>query len=123
MTNKLLNHNNRTGKLLTRGSKIEVKNKVNREDIKEIIKSAEVPTSPQLRQVTDPKNIRVDNHIRNDIMAFVTLGKFDSNKEFCETMVERFKETLTADEIKRFNYLKETYELKDYERAQRKKRN
>ncbi|MDT2844645.1 DUF5388 domain-containing protein [Vagococcus lutrae] len=117
---KLLDHNKKKKSTLTRGSKVEVAKKVSIDEINS--KRVDVHMPDAVKSVTEPVNIRVDNHIRNEISAFVTLGKFDSYKEFCEHAVEVYKESLTQDELKRHSYLKETYELKDYERAQKKKK-
>lgn len=117
---KLLDHNKSKKNTLTRGSKVEVSKKVSIDEISKSRKNYQTPDT--IKSITEPVNIRVDNHIRNEISAFVTLGKFDSYKEFCEHAVEVYKESLTQDELKRHSYLKETYELKDYERAQKKKK-
>lgn len=116
---KLTTHDNKEKRILGRGSKVTVKNQVTRDSVKT---KKQEPTISAVKSVTEAVNIRVDNHIRNDILGFVTLGKFDSYKEFCEYAVEVYKETMSEDELKRHNYLKETYEIKDFERAEKKKK-
>lgn len=120
--NRLTTHKNNK-KPLSRGSRVEVANKVSREDVQVLADKNKASEIPTIKSVTEPVNIRVDNHIRNDILGFVTLGKFDSYKEFCEYAVEVYKETMSQDELKRHKYLKETYEIKDFERVEKKKQN
>lgn len=117
--NKLTTHKSK--KPLTRGSRVEVTKKVSREDVQDRLNDSKVPEILSIKSVTEPVNIRVDNHIRNDILGFVTLGKFESYKEFCEHAVAVYKENMNEDELKRHNYLRETYEIKDYERSEKKK--
>ena len=73
----LLHHSevkNTGKKLLTRGPKIETANKVNRSDI-EKKPTVNEPSSKEKNvlssYVTEPVNIRVDNHIRNYLVRFL----------------------------------------------------
>lgn len=121
------NKSKTTGKkLLTRGPRIEVNSQVNRSDIEkntpsEVVK--ENPTSSLATlstTITEPVNIRVDNHIRNRIAALITMGHSDTQKEMVETLVDLFIEGLEKSEFKRFEDLVDIYEQKDYMKHQKK---
>jgi hypothetical protein len=121
------NKSKTTGKkLLTRGPRIEVNSQVNRSDIEkntpsEVVK--ENPTSSLATlstTITEPVNIRVDNHIRNRIAALITMGHSDTQKEMVETLVDLFIEGLEKSELKRFEDLVDIYEQKDYMKHQKK---
>jgi hypothetical protein len=117
------NDNNDDGKnkkpLLTRGAKIEVNNTVKRNDIQA---STDKNDDPQVKStITEPMNVRVDNHIRNKIAALITLGHGDSQKDMVDTVVNYYLETLDSDELKRFDDLIAIYEAKDFARYQKKK--
>lgn len=122
----LLNHDSdkekQKKKLLTRGAKVQVENKVNRNDLDSTEqakpkkkKEAEVTTV-----VTEPVNIRVDNHIRNNISSLITMGFAESQKEMVEIMVDMYVETLEESEYKRYADLVQIYEDKDVRRINKK---
>ncbi|MDE1548513.1 DUF5388 domain-containing protein [Enterococcus casseliflavus] len=122
----LLNHDqikNKNKKTLTRGPKIEINNQVSRVDIdkdnftKEPSKKEKAIVSSF---VTEPVNIRVDNHIRNKIAALITMGHSDSQKEMVETFVNLYVENLNESDVKRFEDLVQIYEDKDVKRHQKK---
>lgn len=122
----LLNHNeikNNQKKGLTRGPKIQTNNKVNREDIE---KSGPIQeTLPKEKTIvssiiTEPVNLRVNNHIRNKIAALITMGHSDNQKEMVETFVNLYIENLTNSELKRFEDLVQIYEDKDVKKHQKK---
>ena len=125
----LLNHDqikNNQKKGLTRGPKIEINNKVNRADIEKssplkekALKEKTIVSSI----ITEPVNIRVDNHIRNQIAALITMGHSDNQKEMVETFVNLYIENLTNGELKRFEDLVQIYEDKDVKRHQNKLQN
>lgn len=125
----LLNHDqikNNQKKGLTRGPKIEINNKVNRADIEKssplkekALKEKTIVSSI----ITEPVNIRVDNHIRNQIAALITMGHSDNQKEMVETFVNLYIENLTNGELKRFEDLIQIYEDKDVKRHQKKLQN
>lgn len=125
----LLNHDqikNNQKKGLTRGQKIEINNKVNRADIEKssplkekALKEKTIVSSI----ITEPVNIRVDNHIRNQIAALITMGHSDNQKEMVETFVNLYIENLTNGELKRFEDLIQIYEDKDVKRHQKKLQN
>lgn len=121
------NKNKTTGKkLLTRGPKIEVNSQVNRSDIEKTIPSEVVKENPKNNlatlstTITEPVNIRVDNHIRNRIAALITMGHSDTQKEMVETLVNLFIEGLEKSDLKRFEDLVDIYEQKDYMKHQKK---
>lgn len=124
----LLNHEpnkeKKTSKpLLTRGAKVQVNNKVNRMDIDR--KTSEKENSPKkyvvTSSVTEPVNIRVDNHIRNNISALITMGHADSQKEMVNMLVNMYLEALDSSEYKRYEDLVKIYEDRDVKRHLDKK--
>lgn len=121
------NKSKTTGKkLLTRGPRIEVNSQVNRNDIEktttsELVKENQTNNLATVSTtVTEPVNIRVDNHIRNRIAALITMGYSDTQKEMVETLVSLFIEGLEKSELKRFEDLVDIYEQKDYMKHQKK---
>ena len=122
----LLHHSevkNTGKKLLTRGPKIETANKVNRSDI-EKKPTVNEPSSKEKNvltsYVTEPVNIRVDNHIRNYIAALITMGHSDTQKDMVELVLNLYIENLSNGELKRFQDLVQIYEDKDVKRHQKK---
>lgn len=122
----LLNHDqikNKNKKTLTRGPKIEINNQVSRIDIDKDNFTKEPPKKEKAivsSFVTEPVNIRVDNHIRNKIAALITMGHSDSQKEMVETFVNLYVENLNESDAKRFEDLVQIYEDKDVKRHQKK---
>lgn len=122
----LLNHDqikNNQKKGLTRGPKIEINNKVNRADIEKSSQIKEKALKEKTivsSSITEPVNIRVDNHIRNQIAALITMGHSDNQKEMVETFVNLYIENLTNGELKRFEDLVQIYEHKDLKKYQKK---
>ena len=123
----LLNHSevkNTGKKILTRGPKIETTNKVNRGDIELKPTVNEQPSSKGKNvltsYVTEPVNIRVDNHIRNYIAALITMGHSDTQKDMVELVLNLYIENLSNGELKRFEDLVQIYEDKDLKRHQKK---
>ena len=121
------NKSKTTGKkLLTRGPRIEVNSQVNRSDIEKTTPSEVVKENPTNNlatlstTITEPVNIRVDNHIRNRIAALITMGHSDTQKEMVETLVNLFIEGLEKSELKRSEDLVDIYEQKDYMKHQKK---
>ena len=122
----LLNHSevkNTGKKILTRGPKIETANKVNRGDI-EMKPTVNEPSSKEKNvltsYVTEPVNIRVDNHIRNYIAALITMGHSDTQKDMVELVLNLYIENLSNGELKRFQDLVQIYEDKDVKKHQKK---
>ena len=122
----LLNHSevkNTGKKILTRGPKIETANKVNRGDI-EMKTTVNEPSSKGKNvlttYVTEPVNIRVDNHIRNYIAALITMGHSDTQKDMVELVLNLYIENLSNGELKRFQDLVQIYEDKDVKKHQKR---
>lgn len=123
----LLNHSevkNTGKKILTRGPKIETTNKVNRGDI-ELKPTVNEQSSSKGKNVltsyvTEPVNIRVDNHIRNYIAALITMGHSDTQKDMVEVVLNLYIENLSNGELKRFEDLVQIYEDKDVKKHQKK---
>ena len=111
-------------KILTRGPKIETTNKVNRGDIELKPTVNEQPSSKGKNvltsYVTEPVNIRVDNHIRNYIAALITMGHSDTQKDMVELVLNLYIENLSNGELKRFQDLVQIYEDKDVKKHQKK---
>ena len=123
----LLNHSevkNTGKKILTRGPKIETTNKVNRGDSELKPTVNEQPSSKGKNvltsYVTEPVNIRVDNHIRNYIAALITMGHSDTQKDMVELVLNLYIENLSNGELKRFEDLIQIYEDKDVKKHQKK---
>ena len=123
----LLNHSevkNTGKKILTRGPKIETTNQVNRGDIELKPTVNEQPSSKGKNvltsYVTEPVNIRVDNHIRNYIAALITMGHSDTQKDMVELVLNLYIENLSNGELKRFEDLVQIYEDKDVKKHQKK---
>ena len=123
----LLNHSevkNTGKKILTRDPKIETTNKVNRGDIELKPTVNEQPSSKGKNvltsYVTEPVNIRVDNHIRNYIAALITMGHSDTQKDMVELVLNLYIENLSNGELKRFEDLVQIYEDKDVKKHQKK---
>ena len=123
----LLNHssiNDAPKNGLTRGRKINVNNKVNRTDIDKGSKATTPKDNITISSViTEPVNIRVDNHIRNKIAALITMGHSDSQKEMVEMLVNIYTEGLENSELKRYEDLVQIYENKDLIKYQKKQNN
>lgn len=122
----LLEHNKdkvkQKKKLLDRGPKVEVNNKVNRSDMEEKpeIKQKKASQPEITRVVTEPVNVRVDNHIRNSISSLITMGFAESQKEMVELMVDMYVDTLEESDYKRYQDLVQIYEDKDVRRIEKK---
>lgn len=71
---------------------------------------------------TERATVKVDNHIRNILTTFVNIGRFDSQKDAIEKLCNEEIESLTPDERKRFDFIFDSLELKDYSKQQRKTR-
>lgn len=103
----MLNHEpNNKKKKLDRGTTIEVKNQVERGEV--------LGEKSFTKAVTIPVNIRVDNHIRNQISALINLGKGKSQKDFVKTVVNNVIEELSESDRARFNKMFDILEEKDH---------
>jgi len=103
----MLNHddlNLTNKKRLNRGTKIVVNNQVNREELVKM---------PNDLKHTFPVNVRVDNHIRNQISALLNLGTAKSQKGLVKQLVENKIDELSDSDKKRFTRMFEILEEKD----------
>lgn len=83
--------------------------------------SSHSPQKLGVKSETERATIKVDNHVRNMLTALANLGIYDSQKEAVEQMCLREIEELSADQRKRFEFMLDTLELKDYTRQKSKK--
>ena len=88
---------------LTVNDRIKVNNQVSRDEI-----------VPNLESVTFPVNIRVDNHIRKQVTAFINLGIEKNMKALIQHMIEKEKEDLDSSQLPRFEKMVNILEEKDY---------
>lgn len=96
------NSNNTEKHSLKRGPQVVVKEQVARNNI---VTDSET--------VTLPVNIRVDNHIRNQISALLNLGYGTSQKELVKNLVDKTIEELPENEKIRFEKMYTILEQKD----------
>ena len=102
----MLNHESKqTKQKLERGTKIEIKNQVDRAQV--------LDDDTANKTVTVPINIRVDNHIRNQISALLNLGLGKSRKDFVKNVVNHTIEELSESDRARFNKMFDILEEKD----------
>lgn len=102
----MLNHESKqTKQKLERGTKIEIKNQVDRAQV--------LDDDTANKTVTVPINIRVDNHIRNQISALLNLGLGKSQKDFVKNIVNHTIEELSESDRARFNKMFDILEEKD----------
>jgi hypothetical protein len=88
---------------LTVNNRIQVNNQVSRSEI-----------VPDTNTVTFPVNIRVDNHIRNQVTALINLGVENNMKLMVAHMIENEKESLTESQLARFERMVNILEEKDF---------
>lgn len=102
----MLNHESKqTKQKLERGTKIEIKNQVDRAQV--------LDDDTANKTVNVPINIRVDNHIRNQISALLNLGLGKSQKDFVKNVVNHTIEELSESDRARFNKMFDILEEKD----------
>lgn len=92
---------------LEAAGRVKVENTVKREDV--VPETEKEPTS-----ITFPANIRADNHIRNELSAFLNLGIEKNMKSLLSHLIEREIESLVESELSRFNKMVSILEEKDY---------
>lgn len=105
----LTTHKNKPKKPLEAAERVKVKDQVDRADV---VKD-EVPKAEN-KSVTFPVNIRVDNHIRNQVTAFINVGIEGNMKALVSHMIEREIESLDPSQLSRFEKMVEILEEKDY---------
>ncbi|MBC1248132.1 DUF5388 domain-containing protein [Listeria booriae] len=107
--------------LLTRGPKIEVTGTVDRKDI-EPKKNTTTSENKVVTSVTEPANLRADNHLRNKVASLITLGYGNSQKEVIAHLLSLIEDGMDKDELKRYQDLMEIYEEKDLKNYLNKKK-
>ncbi|MCO8288683.1 MULTISPECIES: DUF5388 domain-containing protein [Lactobacillales] len=80
------------------------------------------PSKLGIRSTTERATIKVDNHVRNMLTSLVNIGMFDSQKDAVEKMCFSTLDSLSDDERKRFDFILDSLELKDYNKQQRAKK-
>lgn len=95
------------------------KNELN--NVKEKPKTSSEPAKLGIRSTTERATIKVDNHVRNMLTALVNVGMYDSQKDAVEKMCYSIIDNLSEDEKRRFDFILDSLELKDYNKQQRKK--
>lgn len=107
----LLNHNhNSNGKTLSRGAQVEVTHQVQRNDI-----------VPNAENVTFPRNLRVDNHIANQVSALIGLGISKDTKSLIAELVQSKINELSKEDQNRLHLVLNSLEKKDYYAMQSRK--
>lgn len=108
-------------KRIDRGPKIEVKNKVSLEEVS----GNEIENEDnknKIPRVTLPSSLRINNHIKNELQALVSMGHFGSFKEFLEDALNDYINNLPEGEQKQLEYIVNKLELKDYEKSIKNKK-
>lgn len=82
---------------------MEVTQQVKREDI-----------VPNTQRVTFPRNLRVDNHISNEVAALITLGISTDTKALINNLVQNKIAELSDSDQKRLQQIISSLEMKDF---------
>ena len=93
-------------RLLKRGPTIQVENQVSRSDVTGEEKGI-------VKNVTYPANVRVDNHVRNQISALQNLGLGTSAKDIVKSLVAERVEQLDSATAKRYQEMVDILEQMD----------
>lgn len=96
------------------------RNELNNNIDKILANSGNKPNQIGVRSKTERATIKVDNHTRNILTALVNIGRFDSQKDAVEKLCYREIEEMEDEERKRFDFILDTLELKDYTKQQRR---
>lgn len=104
MAGGLLNHSKKSGQnKLVHSGPVKVENQVERGDV-----------VTDENTVTFPTNVRVDNHIRNQITALNNIGIGSTQKEVVGNLLSERIEKLSDSDRQRFNRILNILEQKDY---------
>ena len=101
----LLKHTND----LSKGVSVHIKNQVNRDDI-----------VPKTQSVTFTRNLRVNNHITNQVAALLDLGVADSTKSLINDLVQNKINQLSKEDQNRLQKIINSLEMKDFYTIQSK---
>lgn len=88
-------------------------------DKKEIKKNI---VNDPISSVTFATNLKIDNHIRDELQTMVALGFAPSQKEAVKIAISSYKETLTSDQLEAFENQNNTFEKRDVKNYQNKNR-
>ena len=102
----LLQHNRKLSDKVS----IQAKNQVTRDGI-----------VPQTQSVTFIRNLRVDNHITNQVAALIDLGIAENTKQLINDMVQSRINQLNKEDQNRLQKIIQALEMKDFYTVQSKK--
>lgn len=106
-------------KRINRGPKIEVKNKVSLEEVSN--NKIDENNKDKIPRVTLAASLRINNHIKNELQALVSMGYFENFKEFLENALNDYINNIPEDEQKQLEYIVNKLELRDYEKSIKKR--
>lgn len=95
----LLQHN----KGLSKKVSVHSKNQVSRDEI-----------VPKTQSVTFTRNLRVDNHITNQVAALLDLGVAENTKQLISDMVQTRINQLSKEDQNRLQKIVQSLEMKDF---------
>ncbi|MRG90101.1 hypothetical protein C5O77_01125 (plasmid) [Limosilactobacillus reuteri] len=101
----LLQHN----KGLSKEVSVHTKNQVSRDEI-----------VPKTQSVTFTRNLRVDNHITNQVAALLDLGVAENTKQLISDMVQTRINQLNKEDQNRLQKIVQSLEMKDFYTIQSK---
>lgn len=102
----LLKHNNNK---LSRKVSVQAKRQVSRDEI-----------VPKTQSVTFTRNLRVDNHITNQVAALIDLGVATNTKQLISDMVQSRINQLNQEDQDRLHKVIQSLEMKDFYTIQSK---
>lgn len=95
----LLQHNKELSKKII----VHAKNQVSRDEI-----------VPKTQSVTFTRNLRVDNHITNQVAALLDLGVAENTKQLISDMVQSRINQLNKEDQNRLQKIVQSLEMKDF---------
>lgn len=95
--------------LLTRGTEVKAEALVSRDDIY----GTTAADNREPERITEPVNVRVDNHIRNQINALINLNFGDSAREVIGAALDSVLDRLDETQQRQYNTMVELYEKQD----------
>ncbi|MBC8745044.1 hypothetical protein H5W18_10790 [Lactobacillus sp. Marseille-P7033] len=101
----LLQHNKNSSKKVS----IHAPNQVSRDEI-----------VPKTQSVTFTRNLRVDNHITNQVIALLDLGVAENTKQLISDMVQTRINQLNQEDQNRLQKIIQSLEMKDFYTIQSK---
>lgn len=101
----LLQHNKRLSKKVS----VHAQNQVSRDEI-----------VPKTQSVTFTRNLRVDNHITNQVAALLDLGVAENTKQLINDLVQARINQLSKEDQNRLQKIVQSLEMKDFYAIQSK---